>query len=399
MSYFEEKDGFYINHQGKPKEYVLRLFKHKIPNDYKKYWNNYADNYRFHGNFFDFRMKNGFDREDREKLFFKMENKSKIKGLIIFDELEDYSFLRDEPFVDLQCLWIYHAYALKDLGFVEKMHNLNQLLIVDAVHLSDLKHVVKLVKEQQKLLEDSENEKECSVLRCLGIIGANLTSLKCFDKFYYDLFNINFSKNRIEDVAHLKDVGCYYLDLSDNVIRFGIEKWMERKKRFVHLNLENNPLERKTVEDAYRRASKSFFDEHDLDLISVNRICCTICGDIIDSNWGWDYRRCFCDNSAVDGGRNYLRRCGEPGTIMDLSEYYLQSEFEEDEDGTFFLKKDLIAEYDEEEDEDLFEDFFFKAFVIIVLVLNVSMFLMMGYMMYSMLNLTETLANALMRIL
>ncbi len=46
-----------------------------------------------------------------------------------------------------------------------------------------------------------------------------------------------------------------------------------------------------------------------MEKIIVNKIKCNLCGDIIESVHVHDYRRCKCGACAVDGGKEYLRRC------------------------------------------------------------------------------------------
>lgn len=52
-----------------------------------------------------------------------------------------------------------------------------------------------------------------------------------------------------------------------------------------------------------------------------NRAKCLLCGDIVESVSVHDYRECSCGAMAVDGGKNYLRRMGNPSQIEDLSEF------------------------------------------------------------------------------
>lgn len=56
--------------------------------------------------------------------------------------------------------------------------------------------------------------------------------------------------------------------------------------------------------------------------IKVNKIRCKKCGDIIESTSVHDFKFCSCESVAVDGGKDYLRRCGNLDDIEDLSEYY-----------------------------------------------------------------------------
>ena len=48
-----------------------------------------------------------------------------------------------------------------------------------------------------------------------------------------------------------------------------------------------------------------------------NAIRCRKCGDIIESETVHDFRVCSCGACAVDGGHDYLRRCG---TLEDWEE-------------------------------------------------------------------------------
>ena len=44
--------------------------------------------------------------------------------------------------------------------------------------------------------------------------------------------------------------------------------------------------------------------------ILVNQIRCVKCGDLIESKSRHDFKFCSCGAVAVDGGKDYLRRCG-----------------------------------------------------------------------------------------
>lgn len=54
-----------------------------------------------------------------------------------------------------------------------------------------------------------------------------------------------------------------------------------------------------------------------------NKIKCNHCGEIIESRTVHEYRECKCGTVAVDGGKEYLRRCfkNSPNDYTDLSEY------------------------------------------------------------------------------
>ena len=51
-----------------------------------------------------------------------------------------------------------------------------------------------------------------------------------------------------------------------------------------------------------------------------NRIKCLKCGDIIESFTVHDFRACSCGSCCVDGGKEYLRRCGDFEDWEDVSE-------------------------------------------------------------------------------
>ena len=53
--------------------------------------------------------------------------------------------------------------------------------------------------------------------------------------------------------------------------------------------------------------------------IIVNKIKCNKCGDIIESTHRHDFKFCKCGAVGVDGGHDYLRRCGDLDGYEDLS--------------------------------------------------------------------------------
>lgn len=57
--------------------------------------------------------------------------------------------------------------------------------------------------------------------------------------------------------------------------------------------------------------------------IYTNKIQCVKCNDIIESKYTHDFKFCKCGNVAVDGGKEYLKRCFKTDTndFIDLSEY------------------------------------------------------------------------------
>ena len=56
-------------------------------------------------------------------------------------------------------------------------------------------------------------------------------------------------------------------------------------------------------------------------IVVKNVIRCKHCGDVIESKHVHDFVSCSCGACAVDGGHDYLRRCGNSEDYEDLSEY------------------------------------------------------------------------------
>lgn len=54
--------------------------------------------------------------------------------------------------------------------------------------------------------------------------------------------------------------------------------------------------------------------------IITNKIKCKRCGNIIESSSVHDFKFCKCRAVAVDGGHDYLRRCGNREDWEELSE-------------------------------------------------------------------------------
>lgn len=58
-----------------------------------------------------------------------------------------------------------------------------------------------------------------------------------------------------------------------------------------------------------------------MEKIITNKIQCKKCGDVIESTYRHDFKFCKCGTVAVDGGKDYLRRCGNREDWKELSEY------------------------------------------------------------------------------
>lgn len=63
-----------------------------------------------------------------------------------------------------------------------------------------------------------------------------------------------------------------------------------------------------------------FVEEMDMPRIIRNAIRCKKCGDVIESKTVHDFKFCSCGSCAVDGGHDYLRRCGNLGDWEEMSE-------------------------------------------------------------------------------
>lgn len=53
--------------------------------------------------------------------------------------------------------------------------------------------------------------------------------------------------------------------------------------------------------------------------IIKNAAECLKCGDVVESKHVHDFRFCKCGAIAVDGGHEYLKRCGELAWYRDVS--------------------------------------------------------------------------------
>lgn len=65
------------------------------------------------------------------------------------------------------------------------------------------------------------------------------------------------------------------------------------------------------------------------EVVTLNKCQCKKCGDIIESKHRHDFVWCKCGAIAADGGKAYIKRCGEMSDIIELSESY-QEEYEAD---------------------------------------------------------------------
>ena len=60
--------------------------------------------------------------------------------------------------------------------------------------------------------------------------------------------------------------------------------------------------------------------------ILVNKIRYKKCGEEIESTYTHDFRSCKCGACAVDGGHDYLRRCGDQNDWEELSVWETDSD-------------------------------------------------------------------------
>ena len=54
-------------------------------------------------------------------------------------------------------------------------------------------------------------------------------------------------------------------------------------------------------------------------MITKNAVRCLKCNEIIESTHRHDFKWCKCHTIAVDGGKAYLRRCGDINGYKELS--------------------------------------------------------------------------------
>lgn len=63
-------------------------------------------------------------------------------------------------------------------------------------------------------------------------------------------------------------------------------------------------------------------DITDFQVITQNAAVCHLCGEFIESKHGHDFKWCSCQNVAVDGGKNYIRRAfNDKCTFTEMNEY------------------------------------------------------------------------------
>ncbi len=55
--------------------------------------------------------------------------------------------------------------------------------------------------------------------------------------------------------------------------------------------------------------------------IIENKIMCLRCNTIVESKTVHDFKWCKCGKVAVDGGKDYLKRMGDPKNIKELSHW------------------------------------------------------------------------------
>ena len=70
---------------------------------------------------------------------------------------------------------------------------------------------------------------------------------------------------------------------------------------------------------AYQYTENRVREEMGMARIIRNAIRCKKCGDIIESQTVHDFKFCSCGACAVDGGHDYLRRCGNLEDWEELS--------------------------------------------------------------------------------
>ena len=76
-----------------------------------------------------------------------------------------------------------------------------------------------------------------------------------------------------------------------------------------------------------------------MEKIKINKIRCKRCGDIIESKTVHDFKFCKCGAVAVDGGKEYLRRC-----FINIEDDYEElSEYEKRHPKMTFFKNQIYS--------------------------------------------------------
>jgi len=58
-------------------------------------------------------------------------------------------------------------------------------------------------------------------------------------------------------------------------------------------------------------------------VVVKNKAQCKLCGDVIESKHGHDFKSCKCGEIMVDGGKNYLKRSAKDfNNLIELSDTY-----------------------------------------------------------------------------
>ena len=76
-----------------------------------------------------------------------------------------------------------------------------------------------------------------------------------------------------------------------------------------------------------------------MEKIKINKIRCKRCGDVIESKTVHDFKFCKCGAVAVDGGKEYLRRC----FINTEDDYEELSEYEKRHPKMTFFKNQIYS--------------------------------------------------------
>lgn len=122
--------------------------------------------------------------------FYALTDYSTVITLIVKEPLPDYDVLK--KCVNVRCLFIYEAKALKDLSFVDGMLYLQQLLI-DRVSFSNITPLTVLCDRKDAILETvPENERDRYILDAVYLIpckdgfpsGRDLLNKKCVDDIF-----------------------------------------------------------------------------------------------------------------------------------------------------------------------------------------------------------------------
>lgn len=165
-------------------------------------------------------------------------NKEDIIGLFITCDLDSIEYLKLGEFYNLQELYIYTANNLEDISFLEKLHYLRDLMIINS-KIDNLFPLRNLILRQQTL--KAESEKYLHILKNIAIIDAEVRDLTCFSKVRGAINELNLSGNKIKDLTPLSRISISHFSIEHNEI-VDLEIFMQTHKMIRLINVRHNKI-------------------------------------------------------------------------------------------------------------------------------------------------------------